>query len=402
MNLAIVVTGAVVLALALILVRKAAAPRTSAIPYVNHSLTHGHVSLRVVASEASRSADDVDLAARLLTAHRAAMKDRPARPRSAADQWDVNAREYHGELFAALDRGDPDALATLLSGAFRQRFTVGIGGPWHLESDIGRPEANRYLATICADRAVSLAEALALVPVENPEQVDGVRDNLYRNIDELVTQIERRLGIELPSKAVAGFAGIPVGDGRLGFRTCEHAYVAHRLRELGGRRAPERRVCEIGGGYGGAAYYAWKMGLRDYAIFDLPHINVIQGYYLAKSLGGAAVSLFGESRASGSIAVLPHWLHAASPAQAFDIALNQDSFAELGPDTVAEYLAGIRRATSTFFLSINQEAQAPSPVPGQHQVWVSRLVDEAGGFRRVLRAPYWMRAGYVEEVFEIA
>ena len=54
--------------------------------------------------------------------------------------------------------------------------------------------------------------------------------------------------------------------------------------------------------------------------------------------------------------------------------------------------------TRTAFLSVNQEAKAYVPGVGPQQC-VAELVDEAGGFERVSRQRYWMRQGYVEEVY---
>jgi hypothetical protein len=51
-------------------------------------------------------------------------------------------------------------------------------------------------------------------------------------------------------------------------------------------------------------------------------------------------------------------------------------------------------------LSINQEA--PRLIAdGRLQNVVADLVKRDAGFSRVSRSPYWLRRGYVEEVFEV-
>jgi hypothetical protein len=54
--------------------------------------------------------------------------------------------------------------------------------------------------------------------------------------------------------------------------------------------------------------------------------------------------------------------------------------------------------TKGAFLSINQEAKAPNLDVGR-QNCVAELVETHGGLQRIARHRYWMRQGYVEEVF---
>ena len=57
------------------------------------------------------------------------------------------------------------------------------------------------------------------------------------------------------------------------------------------RRDPPPRVVEIGAGYGGMAYWLIQMTAMEYTIVDLPLVNVIQGYFLARSLGESPQSV---------------------------------------------------------------------------------------------------------------
>ena len=81
------------------------------------------------------------------------------------------------------------------------------------------------------------------------------------------------------------------------------------------------------------------------------------------------------------------------------ILVNTDSLPEMGYVTARGYLPEIRRVTARAFLSVNQEAKAVVPGVGPQQC-VSELMDEEGGFEVLSRQRYWMRQGYVEEVFE--
>src|SRR5690606_1088776 len=85
----------------------------------------------------------------------------------------------------------------------------------------------------------------------------------------------------------------------LSIETLRHAYFARRIVSV----APES-VVEIGGGLGGQCYQAVSMGVPRYAIYDIPEVAVISGYFLLHALT-ERVSLYGEE--PRDIQVLPHF-----------------------------------------------------------------------------------------------
>ena len=157
-----------------------------------------------------------------------------------------------------------------------------------------------FLALMTKDKLVSLAEAVGSLPVENPEEgLSGV--NLNTDPDELVASISRQLGVDIAPPDIDG-----------GLFKLEHA-VLHLFHErdanaiftawllkrvLGGRTAP--RICEIGAGSGRVAYWIRRLGLASHTIIDLPHVNVVQGYYLLKTVPADQVVLYGEDTAGGA------------------------------------------------------------------------------------------------------
>jgi hypothetical protein len=141
---------------------------------------------------------------------------------------------------------------------------------------------------------------------------------------------------------------------------------------------------------------AHRAGVRRYAIFDLPWVNALQGYFLIRTLPEGTVRLHGED--AGDVRVLPYWKLDDEPAGSCDVLVNTDSLPEMGHATAKGYLPKVRRVTRGVFLSVNQEAKAEVPGVGPQQC-VAELVAEAGGFRAESRQRYWMRQGYVEEVY---
>jgi hypothetical protein len=80
--------------------------------------------------------------------------------------------------------------------------------------------------------------------------------------------------------------------------------------------------------------------------------------------------------------------------------VNQDSFPEIHRETVLEYLDWIKRASRRFFYSINHESR-PRGYGVELQQNVPQLVEQVGGYTRLSRIPYWLRRGYVAELYRV-
>jgi hypothetical protein len=304
------------------------------------------------------------------------------------------------ELVLALERSEPAGVAELLASMFRSDFIVGIA-PGSL--GIGRQPRMlarlSYLATM--SKLVSLAESQGAALVENPEQ-GAVGIALAGGVDALMQSLEDSLGLSLDFPAVGAAYGVLAGGRLITPDTPDQVYAAARIRDLLHEHFAERteplRVVEIGAGYGGMAYWLWELFHEplQYAVLDLPITNVLQGYFLAQTLGHSQVSLYGEG--PGPVAVLPG--HALSDVTApFDVLLNKDSMPEIPHDALLDYLRWARGACTGIFYSYNQEAAAE--FAGTAQNVVPRVLTAIGGFSRRRRDASWLRRGYVEEVYAI-
>jgi len=74
----------------------------------------------------------------------------------------------------------------------------------------------------------------------------------------------------------------------------------------------------------------------------------------------------------------------------FDIVVNMDSFPEFGKDIAQEYVNKIKTVTQKF-LSINHEGESYT---------VRELFINDPDLINYSRFPFWLRKGYVEEMFE--
>jgi hypothetical protein len=135
-------------------------------------------------------------------------------------------------------------------------------------------------------------------------------------------------------------------------------YCAQRVAGL--LDGPEGCVAEIGGGYGGMAYYL----LRDfpkvkYIGFDVPESLALTAYYLSKALPQRRLLLYGEGDALSDhdVILLPASMlpHAAS--DSVDIVFSSQTMALLAPEARSEYLRDIARISRKHFLCIGHGDQ---------------------------------------------
>jgi hypothetical protein len=354
--------------------------------------------------------EDVAIAARLLAAHRATVEHDPS-PASEErpDQWTIHY-EHQGSIVSLLRGDDPVALAAYLCNAARQAATVGyLQGEGEYERIRHDPAYRRWLELDTLDKLVSLAEAVGAIPLENPEAWSAA-SNLRRDPDELVERSERQLGLKLaPPDSDGGLFKLITTRGLFADRDLWGIFSAHLLRGvLGDREAP--CVCEIGGGAGRVAYWSHRMGTTAYTLIDLPHASAIQGYYLLKNLPPGQVVLYGESgweRATDRVRVLPVQTAATTDGHRYDLVFNQDSFPEMHPSTVGDYLAWTHGVCGGgLLMSVNHESKAPygrfRELRGKlMHVSLPEAVERVGGFERLQRIPYWLRRGYVAELYRV-
>ncbi|MDP2709979.1 MAG: putative sugar O-methyltransferase [Solirubrobacteraceae bacterium] len=372
-------------------------------------LQHGRLQLLpqaadVVVADKVATAHDVAIAERLLAAHHAAGRSAPALPPAAQrdDLWTMIASRQ-GSFAAILQRGDAHELATYLCNVSRHDGSVGITqGDAEYARIVNDRSYREFVALMAKDKLVSLAEAVGALPIENPEQ-GPLGEPIHYEAAEIVERICACVGIDVtPPDVDGGLLKIDTGRGLFGERDANAIYTAHLLRETArDRQAP--RICEIGGGSGRVAYWSRRFGLTTYTLIDLPHVNVVQGYYALKSLPADEVSLYGEApagAAAGRLQILPDHATAELRTPLFDVVLNQDSFPEMNAATVEDYLGWIKVCCRGSLMSINHESKPPY---GRDMVHVSvpEAIAVAGGFERVQRFSYWLRRGYVAELYRI-
>ncbi len=312
---------------------------------------------------------------------------------SGEDVW-TSIVSKHQNFAELLLSGELSAAADILARMFASPLTYGFeqfDGMY--ERIVADPAVQQHVRQLAFDRLLSLAASLRAIPVQTVEQGDFL-PYLQQHPDALLDRIEEKIQQEIHAPHFhGGLFGLKTKRGLFTERSFTAIYVALRLREL---LSPidDPRICEIGGGAGYVAYYCNWLGLTNYTIVDLPTVGAVQAYFLAQNLGADRISLSGELFCPDRIKVISA---ADISALDFDVIVNVDSFPEMSGSTMRGYL---RQSSARYLLSINQEAMARRSAD-EFQERVGDVIEEIKGFRRLSRCPFWMRPGYVEEVYEM-
>ena len=340
---------------------------------------------------------DMTITERLLRAYGRAMTDRPRANAEVADVW-TKIAGVQGGLLGLLQSGDVKALANYLCNMSRMDATIGtVQGDDEYAQILAHKRNRDFRSALTKDKLVSFAEAVGVSRCETPEQ-GGWGDAIHASADELIAGLEARIGVSLTPPAIdGGLFKLVTAHGLFHERDLYAQFTAWSLRELIGAGG---QVIEIGGGVGRSAYWGHRLGLGRYTIVDLPHIGVLQGFYLLKSLGPDQVRLHGESGDDAPLHLVPDFAIAGLAPASCDLVLNQDSLPEINLEAAQRYMDWIKQVSRAWFYSVNQEAKAPYSAQGR-QLSVAELAAASGGYRRISRTPYWLRKGYVTEIYDI-
>lgn len=347
--------------------------------------------------------EEIAIGERLVEAYRHARHDTPNRG-MPPDLWTRLLDGWYGDFKALLVRGDARELTEYLRDLPRQPAAHGYFQGREAYENLMRDDTTRAdRAIVSMDYLAGYAEAVGVLAVRSPEQA-GWREFAGDSARALRAAIERKTGLPVAFPPVFdGLFALEADDGAMHLRSIMPAYAMHQLRSIAGFVAAGThglRIAEIGAGIGFTAYAAQAIGCARYAIFDLPEVNVAQGYFLLRTLGKDAVALYGEPQAGRKVMVLPGFAFHAEPAASYDVVLNIDSLPEIAQGEAAQYIASAARCSRALF-SINQETQAPQ-TNASRQLKVSDLIEQNGRFRAVSRYPNWVRPGYVDEFWVVS
>ncbi len=119
-------------------------------------------------------------------------------------------------------------------------------------------------------------------------------------------------------------------------------------------------VAEIGGGFGGMAYFL----LRDrpgvtYLDFDMPESIALASWYLLKTLPRLRATLYGEATLNAEtmsrsdIILMPGFMLPQMPDRSVDVSFNSHVLSDMCAASIHEYLAEVVRTTRGSIMHVN-------------------------------------------------
>jgi putative sugar O-methyltransferase len=290
-----------------------------------------------VAQRPERTRDDTVLLERISSAWSKAMERQPfaSEPFQPHQWWRAIQRANLEPVTRALAAHDIISMREMYRNFFRDKCSAGLTG-----LPLARMEE--------AGRVGNSAKQLYLI------------DTLHR-IDLWRRKTADRFPLsDLTPPNVGNPFGVVI-DGVFVRSSCEDQhYCAHRIIDLlGSAAAPV--VAEIGGGFGGMAYYL----LRDhpgvtYINFDLPETIALASYYLLSAFPDVKACLYGEADLSAEtlrssrIILMPGFSLPQMEANSVDVAFNARILSDLSAASLNNYLAEIARTTRGHLLHLNR------------------------------------------------
>jgi len=280
--------------------------------------------------------DDTALLNRICAAHKAAVEHPEcARPAYRATGWWQQIRHHNlAPVRQALLKNDIAALSSMYRNFFRDPCSTGL-------TNVPYGMTGAYFGGKMTDlhRRIYLADTLYSLDYWKRET--GGRFHLR---DLAVPPIGNPFGVCLEGTLVSA-------------RSEFQHRCAHRVVSL----LPSKRstVVEIGGGFGGMAYYL----LRDqpktkYCDFDLPESIAIATYYLAKAFPQKKFLLFGETPLNGEamanadVVLMPLFCLERLQTASVDVTFSSHAMTDIEPGELALYLETIHRVTRNRFLFV--------------------------------------------------
>jgi len=244
---------------------------------------------------------------------------------------------------------------------------------------------------------LKLAKALGILGIENPEGGANhipIINSYWIHIteSELLNQIEAKIGFDIRLPIfTAGRTVLGTDRGVISDRHCHYLWLMKRIVEL----CPDRNsaIIEIGAGLGLLGYFLDRAGYMDYTSIDLANASACQTYFLAKNLPDRNIILSGEvthpfdEAYKTDIKLLHYTDFKDIEKNRFSLMINLDGFTEMGIEVVTNYM---KSDSSPLLLSVN------------HELNEFRVIDTHKPYRKlVYRYPFWVRDGYVEELYEL-
>ena len=173
----------------------------------------------------------------------------------------------------------------------------------------------------------------------------------------------RNFMLTCPGTSVSKLVRPPIGnpysytiEGHCVFPCADYHYTFAEKISILLKKKTSPVILELGGGFGGMAYYC----LRDipnvkYICVDLPENAALQAYYLKSHFPTKKIRLFGEifELNDFDVLILPSYGIESLPENSVDLSFNSYSLAEMGVPSMENYVRIISKITLDYIYHLN-------------------------------------------------
>ena len=287
--------------------------------------------------------DDTALLERICTAYIKAKKCQQTASDNfkVSNEWLPIYERQLGPVMRALADRDIDALRVMYQNFYRDACSAGLAG---LPVDMNKCYLGDDIKELY--RHLFLCDALH-------------RHELWREETKNAYTVQ-----DLVSPDIGNPYGFFVDGTFLKVGSDYQHYYATNIRDLLSASA-RQVVVELGGGFGGMAYYLIRDNPKTgYIDFDLPENLALASYYLLKAFPELPSTLFGEAEltpqllSKSRIVLMPSFEIQKLQDRSVSVSFNSYSLSEMSPSAVKEYIAHIARITKGHFLHVNHTRNA--------------------------------------------
>ena len=303
--------------------------------------------------------------------------------------WQILTELCHVEVEKLAREGRALDLAIHFTTLFRRLDIGGVDLPPNFTDD----QLRDYTLKQIRLAGIFLGE----LPVPNPEQPLEITPNYERILDSL----EKAFKAPLSTEGCGNSRYVQIGERKIHARLIEFAVMSLLVGDYWwDPNETVDEILEIGSGSG---WLAVAFGLKakrplSYYMIDLPVVSLFAAYQLAAQFGENAVWFSGEDISLKPTEIYFYILGNTQLPHLFvlDLVINSNSLPELPWHAASRLLneacAALRIGGS--FASFNHE----STIEGQHRV--IDLMAEVPCMEQTERLLYWMRVGYVQEIWQ--
>lgn len=248
-------------------------------------------------------------------------------------EWLPIYENYMCEVMQALQGNQVEELKTMYEGLFRHPLSTGLHGMhFDMVGTYMNPE----------------------VPAR-PEALDQYFDSCALNARNFLLSCPGTKFNKLERPAIGNPYSYNL-DGYTVFPCAEYHYAFSEKIAILLRNKINPVILELGGGFGGMAYYC----LRDipnvkYIGVDLPENAALQAYYLKSHFPDKKIRLYGEDFEENDFdaLIMPNFAIETLPPNSVNLSYNSYSLAEMGREAINKYVDIISEITQDYIFHLN-------------------------------------------------